>query len=58
MSAIHNVIKLTAGKITSRDLGYKQSCFKTKGRKMIIDRDLTTKSQIFKVQLTAKKRFY
>lgn len=56
MSTIHNVINLTAGKITSRDLGYKHICFKTKDRYIITDRDFTAKSQIPEVQLTPKKR--
>lgn len=56
MPNIHNVIKLTAGKIATRDYGYKHICFKAKGRKIIADKDFTTKSQIPEVQLTAKKR--
>lgn len=54
----HNVIKLTAGKITSRDLGYNDVYFKAKDGKIIADRDFTTKSQIPEVQLTAKKEMF
>lgn len=58
MSTVHNVIKLSAGKITSRDLGYKHICFKAKDRKRIADRNFTPKHQISEVQLTAKKEMF
>lgn len=54
MPTIHNVIKLTAGKITSRDYRYRHICFKV-DRKIIEEKDCTTKSQTPEVQLTAKK---
>lgn len=45
MSVICDVIKLTAGKVTSRDLGHKHffSFFKSKNRKIITNRDLYKK---------------
>lgn len=52
------IIKLTAGKITSRDLGYKYVCFKTKDRKTVTDRDFAAKGQIPEVQLTAEKKMF
>lgn len=59
MSFVH-VIKLTAGKVTSRHLRYKHSCFKTKNRKITTDRDFYSKkksnAEISQVKLTAKKR--
>lgn len=38
MTIICDVIRLIAGKVTSTDLGYRQSCFKPKNKKVITDR--------------------
>lgn len=43
MSILHDVITLTAGKVTSRDLGYKHNCLKTKTTKLITDGDFHNK---------------
>lgn len=59
MSIIFDVIKLATGKVTSRVLGYKHSCFKTKNRKVITDRDFSNKmsnTEMSKFKLTAKKK--
>lgn len=58
MTIIHDVIKFIAGKVTSTDFGCRQSCFKSKNRKVITDRDFCNKksdTEISKVKLTDNK---
>lgn len=58
ITIVHNVTKLSAGKVTSTELGYKASCCKSKNRKAITDRNFYKKKSdtvISKVKLSAKK---